>query len=218
MVPYLLFIDTETSDKPEQWNKRHVKPEKWPFIVQIAWCIYDQSGTMIKKENFFINEADIIISPESEKIHGITKAKLESIGINRRDVLSILTKDLETYQPIIIGHFVEFDLRMLKVAFERIQMENTSNKLPTYCTMSTIRHFDEIQKLYRHLRLEELYEHLFHKKLENQHDAYVDAEATAACFFKMKEDGLIKKCDIEPGKCNDLCSKIKGFFSQLFRK
>lgn len=218
MAPYLLFIDTETSDKPEQWSKRHVKPDKWPYIVQIAWCIYDQAGTLIKKENLFINEADIVISPESEKIHGITKAKLESIGTNRKDVLSVLANDLETYKPIIIGHFVEFDLRMLKVAFERIHMENASDNLPSYCTMSTIRHFDEIQKIYRHLRLEELYEHLFNKKLENQHDAYVDAEATAACYFKMKEDGLISKCDIEPNKCYGLCSKIKDFFAKLFTR
>lgn len=208
MNPYLLFLDTETSDKPDHWKKSHVTPEKWPFIVQIAWCIYDNKGTMIKKENFFINEADIQISEESEKVHGISKSKLETMGKNRKDVLTILADDLQEYKPTIIGHFIEFDLRMLKVAFERIEMANASKGLPTYCTMSGIRHFDELQKTYRHLRLGELYEKLFHKSLQNQHDAFVDAEATAECFFKMLDEGLIKEKDISPPKKHSIIKRV----------
>lgn len=215
MTPYLLFIDTETSGKPNNWKKSHVTPDKWPFIVQIAWCIYDCKGNMIKKENFFINEADINISEESEKIHGISKAKLETIGNNRKDVLSILSADLLEYKPMIIGHFIEFDLRMLKVAFERIKMENLSENLPSYCTMSGIRHFDEIQKTYRHLRLGELYEKLFYKKLENQHDAFVDAEATASCFFKMIENGLITEEDLCHPK-HSLLKRVIGKIQSAF--
>jgi DNA polymerase-3 subunit epsilon len=47
------------------------------------------------------------------------------------------------------------------------------------------------------LRLGELYSTLFNKPLHKQHNAMVDAQATAECFFAMLAEGTINDGSIE---------------------
>jgi len=156
MNDFLLFIDTETSGIPDSWKEHDIIPEKWPYIVQIAWIILDRKGNLIRTENHFINEADIMIDPESFKIHGISREKLKQEGQTRKQVLEQLAGDMEQYSPLLVGHFVEFDLRMLSVGYQRIAHNNPLETLPSFCTMTTMKLTDPVKMTRNYPRLDVL--------------------------------------------------------------
>ncbi|PTX21395.1 DNA polymerase-3 subunit epsilon [Pontibacter mucosus] len=190
MREFILFIDTETTGIPLDWEAPYSDNESWPYSVQIAWSVYNRQGQELKSENHYIYEPELVISEASERIHGITKDFLLERGEPRRNVLLLLTQDLKQYKPLVVGHFMQLDYHMLGVGFHRADLPNPLPGLPNFCTMKASASF-LLHQQQNFLRLGELYERLFHKPLERQHDAIVDAKATAACFFKLLEQGDI---------------------------
>lgn len=190
MTDYLLFIDTETSGLPKDWGKPYSAKDNWPFCVQVAWIIYTKEGKKLKQENHFIKENDFKISASSTKIHGITHSFLQTNGESRQGVMKMLYDDVIKYQPLIIGHFMEFDYKMIGADFYRTKIENPIKKGMTFCTMVATTYMVKNPSL-KFFRLVELYDALFHAKLQSQHNALADANATADCFFELVKRGEV---------------------------
>lgn len=191
MRDYMLFVDTETSGIPENWNAPYSMDEAWPHVVQIAWAVFTKDGVEVKSENHYIRADGFHIDQESMKIHGITEDFLNEKGEGRADVFHSLARDLEKYRPLIVGHFVEFDHHMMEMGFRRSGMDYVGRDLPRFCTMLAGRKYGSRLYIPRSLRLDELYMHLFQRRLENHHNALIDAKATADCFFEMLKKGDI---------------------------
>lgn len=190
MNEYLLFLDTETSGLPKNWNLPYSARDNWPFCLQVSWVICTKDGQELKQENYYIKDEAVKISKSADKIHGITSQFLNENGRNRKEVMQLLHEDLVKYQPLVLGHFTEFDRLMVGADFYRTEIENLVKRETTFCTMLASTHLVKNPTL-KFFRLGELYEALFNKKLEDQHNALVDAKATAACFFELLRRGEI---------------------------
>ena len=190
MNDYLLFIDTEASGLPKNWTLPYDSPGNWPFCVQISWLIFTKKGQKIKEENHYIKDNDFSIDASATKVHGITRDLLDKKGEYRKDILQMLIEDFAIYNPLVVGHFMQFDLHMLGADYYRADLEDPFKNAATFCTMLGSTYLIKNPAV-RFLRLEQLYEILFKKNLENFHDAIVDAGATAACFFEMMKRGEI---------------------------
>lgn len=198
MNEYIMFVDTETSGLPKNWDHPN---EDWPYVIQLSWIVYSKQGVHIKEEDHYIYDERIVIDPESEKIHHITKAVLEEKGERRLKVLKRFLRDLRQYNPLLVGHLIEFDKQMLSVALQRAGLKNTLDQYPTYCTMKTNAHY---MRLTNHLypKLNELYWSLFGHDMPGQHNALSDCRATAACFFELVRreeitEDIIKKQQLQ---------------------
>ena len=214
MNSYLLFIDTEASGLPKNWTLPYSVDDNWPHAVQISWIIYDQNRDEVKREDHYIKNTDFDIEPSAIEIHGITPDYLAAHGENRADVLKLLANDLSEYRPLVIGHFLKLDYYVLSVDFLRSGIENPLPDLNVYCTMMASGSL-AWQPMPRQMHLSELYSSLFYKELTNQHNAVVDAEATAMCFFELLNRGeindkLIGKQNIEAEKWRDPTVKPSG--------
>lgn len=187
---YLLFVDTETSGIPQDWNQPYSVEGNWPYILQVAWIIYTHDGKEVKTENHYLRPDNYAITPESGSVHGLTMQFLRDNGQDRRDIMQRLQTDLQEYEPLVVAHFMQLDFHMMGVGFHRSGLTNPLPGLPTFCTMlfteRLLRPAGE-----RYLRLADLYQRLFHESLHRQHDALVDAYATARCFFRLREQGAI---------------------------
>lgn len=201
MNEYILFIDTETSDIPRQWGASTKEVEKWPYILQIAWTICTKEGTEIETRNFYINPGNIFFNPDSQKLHKITSEFLTGKGVPREKVIKVLANDIETFRPMIVGHFLNLDWKMIEVSFNRAQIEQNFNNLPKFCTMINTQTPFERPNGQRFLRLNELYSSLFGKEMENQHNALADALATKECFFEQVNRGNITEKSIRQQQC-----------------
>ena len=190
MKDYLLFIDTETSGIPRDWNKPYSSRRNWPHIAQLAWVVYTREGREVKAENHYIQPNDYDMDPVAGSVHGLTQAFLRQHGASRYAVMQGLHRDLLHYQPLVVAHFMQLDFHMVGVSFHRAGLTNPLLGLPTFCTMRAT------GPLLRHstqgfLRLGELYQRLFQEAQPGEHDALADAHAAARCFFEMRQQGLI---------------------------
>lgn len=190
MKDYLLFVDTETSGMPRDWNQPYASRGDWPHIAQLAWVVYTPGGVEIKAENHYIRPSDYDLSPESGAIHGLTPEFLQARGESRHAVMQRLHRDLTHYQPLVVAHFMQLDFHMMGVGFHRSGLTNPLLGLPLFCTMRAtgplLRHSSQ-----GFLRLGELYQRLFKEAQLHEHDALADAYAGARCFFEMRRQGVI---------------------------
>lgn len=95
MEQNLLFIDTETTGLPLRWDRPYNDTTNWPQVIQLAWIVVNPQQEEVKRCNYYIYESDIAISPESEKIHGITLDFLKKNGERRKDILRKFAHDLK---------------------------------------------------------------------------------------------------------------------------
>lgn len=188
---YLLFIDTEASGLPKKWDQPYDVPGNWPHAVQVSWLIYNKEGQKIKGQNHYISNNDFDMSPAALTVHGLTKSFLQQNGILRREMLLLLLSDIEQYHPEFIGHFIELDYHLLGAEFYREGIQNPLKKLSTFCIMKASQHLQQNPQS-KFLRLGNLYELLFKQPLLCQHNAVVDAAATADCYFELVKRKEIK--------------------------
>jgi DNA polymerase-3 subunit epsilon len=188
---YLLFIDTEASGLPINWELPYSTEGNWPASVQISWLVYTKDGREIKREDHYIFNSDFVITPKAMEIHGINPGLLAVKGEARKAVMQLLANDLEQYQPLVVGHFVQLDYHILSADFYRAGMNNPLAKLPLFCTMLATTQL-RWTPMPKSLLLGDLYAFLFYKQLEDQHNALTDAHAAAECFFE-----LMKRTEID---------------------
>jgi DNA polymerase-3 subunit epsilon len=188
---FLLFIDTEASGLPKNWDLPYSAAGNWPYAVQISWLVYSGDGIKIKEEDHYIKDNDFTISPEAARVHHLRHDFLGINGQRRKSVLQCLTDDLLHYRPMLVGHFLNLDRHIIGAEYFRADMEDPSTELKGFCTMMGTTHIQPNPRQ-RYLRLGDLYESLFHTALDHPHDALYDATATAACFFRLRETGLIR--------------------------
>lgn len=168
------------------------KVDNWPFAVQISWLVYKQDGSLIKQENHYISNNDFKITADALKIHGITSKFLNRHGQARDEVMQLLAKDMQLYQPLLIGHFMELDFHVICADFFRSNVENPALNLGRFCTMIATKHLIHHPQN-KYLRLGDLYQLLFDTPLQHQHNALYDVMATAQCFFELTERGEINE-------------------------
>ncbi|GEN74261.1 3'-5' exonuclease [Chryseobacterium hagamense] len=196
MNPYLLFIDTETTAVPKRWDLPYADTGNWPSAVQVSWILCFEDGTEIKRADRYIFEQDLVISDESFRVHGITEEFLRSRGRSRREVLADLAGDLVKYHPLIIGHFLEFDLHILSADFLRAGLTNPFGDHRFYCTMLKSREYTS-GTAKTGMRLPEFCCYLLNETAEPSHNAIVDAGMTARCFFEIRRQKRITEIDLK---------------------
>lgn len=180
----MLFIDTETSGLPKKWNKKYTDSDNWPYVLQLAWIIYDEEQNEVRRTNKYIYEPLIPISPASEQIHGLTPLFLMKHGEKKKEVLRKLSHDIKKYKPQIVGHFLSFDLQVLAAEFYRSNLPFPFGGLKYFCTLLHSKRYVRNPHMV-HLPLSLLHESLFQSTPESIHNAEKDAEITAKCYFEM---------------------------------
>ena len=187
---YFLFVDTETSGIPRDWNKPYATRGNWPHIAQLAWVVCTRMGVEVKAESHYIQPSDYDLDPASGSVHGLTLDFLRTHGESRHAVMQLLHRDLTHYQPQVVAHFMQLDYHMVGASFHRAGLTNPMLGLPMFCTMRAtgplLRHSSQ-----GFLRLGELYQRLFKEPQPREHDALADARAAARCFFEMQRQGIV---------------------------
>lgn len=186
----VLVFDTETSGLIP---KKYESINECPYILQLACMLVDTDGSKVINKIDSINE--IINAPINKlddkvmEITGLTIEKVKS-GV---DIIPILKKfkNMLENSDVLVAHNLEFDLKMIKIEFERNNIElNTPRS--SYCTMKNSTQICNIQrensfgKYLKWPTLEELHKHLFPGlDVKNLHDAYVDSILCLRCYLML---------------------------------
>jgi DNA polymerase III epsilon subunit-like protein len=193
----IVVFDTETTGLPSDKNASIYNSNKWPYIIQLSFMLYDTLNNEILIENDSIIKIpdNVKISDESEKIHGISLERSHNEG---QDIIKVLENfDLcLNMADIVIGHNVLFDKKMIMV--ENIRNNRDSgfkdNKIAEYCTMKNGKEICKIyveskynkgDKYLKYPSLSELHEKLFNKIPSGLHNSWVDILVCLRCYYML---------------------------------
>jgi len=182
-----LFFDTETTGLPKDWNVPVTQLDNWPRVIQVAWHQYDDSGTRVTRKNYLIKPVDFEIPYDAMRIHGISTEQALSEGVDLIPVLEEFAKDVK-HSDCLVAHNISFDEHVMGAEFLRAGMPNCLDDAQKFCLMRTSADYCKILSPYGYKwpSLKELYYTLFRTEFENAHDADVDVDISARCFFELK--------------------------------
>lgn len=203
---YLVF-DIETTGLPISRNASPKDFSNWPYIVQIAWLLFDDEYKLIENNSFYIKQS-VEIPTEATRIHGINTAMMMEKGLAPSTVYANFKKALSNTE-YLIAHNIDFDFPIAHCEFLRNEIEWDFPSKNTFCTMKGSTNFCGIPRSngeYKWPTLVELYQRCFFpgrsmkirqdlSSGNNIHNAVVDVAMTAQCFFKLKEFGLFSQVD-----------------------
>ena len=188
----VLVLDTETTGLPAPGKPSIYQTEKWPYIIQISFILYDVIiHEILEKFDLIIKIPDFVeISPKSYEIHNISKQHSQSIGVPIVHALQTLNTAINS-SHLIVGHNISFDKQVIIVEFIRNNMRSNFPEKNTFCTMKNYKKFCNITfqranmtSYIKFPTLCELYEILFNKKPTNLHNSYNDILVCLRCYIK----------------------------------
>lgn len=190
---YLIF-DTETTGLPKNFNAPLSDSDNWPRMVQIAWQLHNDDGTLIENQDYIIKPEGYDIPFNAARIHGITTRIAQEEGRDLTEVLTEFSSVLERVR-VVSGHNVEFDYNIVGAEFLRKNIQDNLQKKPRADTMILGTEYCQLGGgrggKYKSPKLEELYAKLYGHQFEEAHNAAADVNATAQVFFEMMRIGII---------------------------
>ncbi len=211
----ILIFDTETSGLPEEKNPSPLAINKWPYILQLSYILYDtQENRIITYVDTLIDiDNSVNIDSESIDIHKITKEMCKNKGKPIKDVLKDFNNILNQTE-LLIGHNLQFDKNILIVEYIRNRIMHNFNPkntpIPSFCTMKNGKSICQLTYINRdgvvipkNPKLLELYKHYFNSEPDGLHNAMTDVIVTIRCYYKMQFDLDIFECSLDIKKLKD---------------
>ena len=188
---YLLF-DTETTGLPKNYKAPVTDTNNWPRMVQIAWLTFDNDGNKIDSKDYIIKPIGYTIPTEASNLHGITTERAMAEGEDLDKVLSIFSEVIAK-TDYLVAHNISFDEKIVGAEFVRKNFKTKWFSKKQICTMQASTNYCELPGKYGYKwpNLSELHIKLFGVDFELAHNAAADIDATAKCFWKLKELGVI---------------------------
>ena len=200
----IICFDTETTGLIPRPKPMIFAKDKWPYILQLSYIVYDTDSKNYIFENDYIKLEDYsVITEESYNIHKIDKIFLQQNGKNINEVLIKFNTYLKDSQ-IVLGHNLQFDKDMIIIECYRNKVfhyfNNNMLKIKEYCTMKQGINICKIEKTnsageiyYKWPKLKELYLELFKKEPDESllHNAFYDVYYTLKCYFKIEYDEIL---------------------------
>jgi len=189
-----LIYDTETTGLPKNDRAPLADFDNWPRLVQLAWQIHDENGTLVEVQNFIVKPEGFEIPRGAEKVHGISTERALREGHDLAFVLENFNQALDKVR-IVVGHNIEFDNTVMQVEYLRKQMPtqlmervivDTKEASTNYCAIPGGR-----GGKFKWPRLSELHIKLFNEDFNAAHNASADVQATARCFLELIRLGVI---------------------------
>lgn len=219
---YLVF-DLETTGLPINRNGPPDDFKNWPYIIQIAWLLFDDENKLIEHKDFYVKQS-VEIPISATQIHGMTTTMMLEKGKDPKEVYQTFKKVIDNTEYLIC-HNIDFEIPVINCEFLRNELHYDFSGKKQFCTMKSGASFCKIPPLnkkgeYKWPKLSELYAKCFFpdhviKNISGSHNASIDAAMTAQCFFKLKELSLLKEA--KPGSMEENVSynEIKQNSSDL---
>lgn len=212
----VLIFDTETTGLPKIKTINMDVLDKWPYIVQLSYVIFDTNEhQLLAKRDWIIKlPVGMEISEEVSNIHGITTLMSHTQGTNMKYVLEEFINDCKNVD-FIVAHNIAFDLEMIHVEIERQRLQKNYNIMKydnfylmvckkMMCTMKSSIELCNIIRLnkngepyLKYPKLSELHEKLFNTSPSNLHNSFNDVIICLRCFYKMKFDRDVMELNSE---------------------
>jgi DNA polymerase III epsilon subunit-like protein len=147
----ILVFDTETTGLPKTKELSYDTLNKWPYIVQFSYLIYNTDKHQLVKVRDHIMKLpeNVQIPFESTQIHGITNEMSKKEGIIFETIVEEVYTDFTT-ADLIVAHNLSFDLNLLQAEIMRhnvkiyLQLPSQTNQVKTRATIKREKQFSNL--------------------------------------------------------------------------
>ena len=115
----LLFFDTETTGLVDFGAP--AEAEHQPDLVQLGAVLVDDARRVVATVGKIVKPQGWEIPAQAAAVHGISTELAQKVGWSREDALNDFSV-LASMADGIVGHNVEFDLKIMRTAFHREQL------------------------------------------------------------------------------------------------
>ncbi len=183
-----LFFDVETAGKPRNWRSPASDTFNWPRMVQIAWQLYDDNRRLVESADFIIKPDGYEIPYEAERIHGISTERAREEGQDLKTVLEAFRQVIDKAE-YIIAHNMNLCENVVGAEFYRKDLRNNLELNPErYCLMQESTYFCKLpgkDGRYKWPSMQEIYQKVFGARYADAHQAQIDVQACANCFYRL---------------------------------
>lgn len=189
-----LFFDTETTGKWDfSLDHTHIKQ---PELIQIGAILRDDNGAIRAEIDAVVYTESKIEQGAYEK-HGISTELTEKTGISLK-AASLIFEDLVHISDRIVGHNVDFDIKIMKRALWKSGLDYTVfDEKQKYCTMKLTTDVCRIvvpgRKGFKWPKLEEAYKYFTNQEIVNAHKAIADVRACISIYDGLKALNIVKE-------------------------
>lgn len=194
----IMFFDTETNGLPKNYKAPMTDVGNWPRVCQLAWKVFTDDGVLVRSRQFIVSPDGWEIPQDVSEIHGFTTEFAKQVGMPIVIGLNEFALDYNDCHTLV-AHNINFDYCVLGAELIRAGIRTAPKVGPLgvkkICTMLSAVDVCKIPGNYGHKwpKLIELHEKLFDAGFDGAHDAMVDVDACAKCYFKMISDGVEMK-------------------------
>ena len=167
----ILSFDTETDGLLQYGRLFDLKAQ--PHIVQFGMVLYDDDGGVKAQFDTLIKPTEdwTSIPKQATDVHGITYDDCVKYGISIKNALAIFNQYVKL-KPLLIGHNIKgFDLPLLKVECDRLDVPYVAKGLRRFDTMHATIKYCNIPKAKgngpKMPKLIELYNKVFGKDFDD---------------------------------------------------
>lgn len=181
-----LIFDTETTGK---WDfKAPLEADHQPDLVQLAAILVD--GPRVIHSFAPIVFQDCVIPQGAIDVHGISTEMMQNFGMSQSSVLATFRR-MAKMADRYIAHNSQFDLKVMKRAYYRINCTDAFVDIPDVCTMKSSTSICNLPGKWGKPKwptLQEAHIHFTGKPFEGAHDALID---TTACHAVLQGLNLV---------------------------
>jgi DNA polymerase-3 subunit epsilon len=191
---YLAF-DTETTDLP----RPHLEPDHpaQPHLLQFAAVLFNENGTELDRLFTMVRPGRAaLLSTQAFAAHGISLEEAFHRGIEASEVFRWFASASKR-STCIVGHNVEFDLRIMTIVAARLGETGWSPPPQTFCTMTQSTPLVNLPPTLRMIAagryhpkspsLSECVRHFFGEEHRDAHDAAADVRACIRIFRHLNQ-------------------------------
>jgi DNA polymerase-3 subunit epsilon len=192
---YLAF-DTETTDIP----RPHLEPDHMaqPYLLQFAGILFNDDGTELDRLFTMVRPGrGALLSAHAFAAHGISLEEAFHRGIEASEVFRWFASASKR-STCIVGHNVEFDLRIMTIVAARLGEIGWSTPTEIFCTMAESTPLVNLPPTLRMMAagrfhpkspsLSECVQHFFGEKHTDAHDAVADVRACIRIFRYLNQE------------------------------
>lgn len=188
-----IFFDTETTGTPKNYKAPPTDTSNWPRIIQLAWMVCDDDKRLIRGFSFNIKPDGWIVEPGAEAVHGLSVERLMETGHPAPNIIQKFFEDCDECDTLV-AHNMNFDFNVLACEAIRYRIRAKRKIEKKVCTMESTTDLLRLPGNYGKFKwpkLSELHEYLFGQNFDGAHDAMVDIQACARCYFELQNRGYL---------------------------
>lgn len=205
MTSRILFLDTETTGLPSDTAPIEFSGNPVPIEVASVLCETDDRDSRRNTYCTYIGFNDVQCDPHAFAAHRIEDDTRKSLGRAPRGVMTKIIADM-TLALSVVGHNIQFDLKMLRIAAYRADSSGTLlealdseiARLDVQCTLNLATDICCLPatermrarfpgKLYKPPNLGEAYRFFFGRDFTGAHGALADCLAARDVYYAIRD-------------------------------